>query len=132
MQVTDLQGFEDGAPGEIRTPDRSVRSRVLYPAELQALNSDGDSTVVPFRLPVYLLYYSVLERLRNTSLYFAPAAGLWPSSGAALKRVQIRMAHGCAGVAKHTDVRERPPGEFVELPTARFVAEYSIQLTPGA
>ena len=28
----------DGAPGEIRTPDRSVRSRVLYPAELQALN----------------------------------------------------------------------------------------------
>jgi hypothetical protein len=30
--------FVDGAPGEIRTPDRSVRSRVLYPAELQALN----------------------------------------------------------------------------------------------
>jgi hypothetical protein len=30
--------FMDGAPGEIRTPDRSVRSRVLYPAELQALN----------------------------------------------------------------------------------------------
>ena len=28
----------DGAPGEIRTPDRSVRSRVLYPTELQALN----------------------------------------------------------------------------------------------
>ena len=27
-----------GAPGEIRTPDRSVRSRVLYPAELQAHN----------------------------------------------------------------------------------------------
>ncbi len=26
----------NGAPGEIRTPDRSVRSRVLYPAELQA------------------------------------------------------------------------------------------------
>lgn len=25
-----------GAPEEIRTPDRSVRSRVLYPAELQA------------------------------------------------------------------------------------------------
>ena len=28
---------ENGAPGAIRTPDRSVRSRVLYPAELQAL-----------------------------------------------------------------------------------------------
>ena len=26
----------NGAPGEIRTPDRSVRSRVLYPTELQA------------------------------------------------------------------------------------------------
>ena len=24
-----------GAPGEIRTPDHSVRSRVLYPAELR-------------------------------------------------------------------------------------------------
>ena len=32
--------FMLGAPGEIRTPDRSVRSRVLYPAELQALNSE--------------------------------------------------------------------------------------------
>jgi hypothetical protein len=30
--------FVYGAPGEIRTPDRSVRSRVLYPAELQVLN----------------------------------------------------------------------------------------------
>ena len=28
--------FNNGAPGEIRTPDRSVRSRVLYPAELRA------------------------------------------------------------------------------------------------
>lgn len=25
-----------GAPGEIRTPDRPVRSRVLYPTELRA------------------------------------------------------------------------------------------------
>ena len=28
--------FNYGAPGRIRTSDRSVRSRVLYPAELQA------------------------------------------------------------------------------------------------
>ncbi len=27
---------EIGAPGEIRTPDRLVRSQVLYPAELRA------------------------------------------------------------------------------------------------
>src|SRR4030067_471499 len=30
-----------GAPGEIRTPDRSVRSRVLYPAELRARAWNG-------------------------------------------------------------------------------------------
>ena len=29
--------FKNGAPGAIRTPDRLVRSQVLYPAELQAL-----------------------------------------------------------------------------------------------
>ena len=33
--------FMDGAPGEIRTPDRLVRSQVLYPTELQALDSEG-------------------------------------------------------------------------------------------
>ena len=32
-----MDGLEiNGAPGEIRTPDRPVRSRVLYPAELRA------------------------------------------------------------------------------------------------
>ena len=36
--------------------------------------------------------------------------------------VQNRNAHGWAGVAKCRDARERPPGDFVELPTARFVA----------
>ncbi len=30
-----------GAPEGIRTPDRSVRSRVLYPAELQAQIFEG-------------------------------------------------------------------------------------------
>ena len=32
---THLRELFFGAPGEIRTPDRSVRSRVLYPAELR-------------------------------------------------------------------------------------------------
>ena len=31
-----LKTMLNGAPGEIRTPDRLVRSQVLYPAELQA------------------------------------------------------------------------------------------------
>ena len=30
--------FISGAPGEIRTPDPLVRSQVLYPTELRALN----------------------------------------------------------------------------------------------
>ena len=31
-----LKTMLNGAPGEIRTPDRLVRSQVLYPAELRA------------------------------------------------------------------------------------------------
>jgi hypothetical protein len=31
---------EDGAPGEIRTPDPHIRSVMLYPAELQARQSE--------------------------------------------------------------------------------------------
>ena len=34
-------GHGYGAPGEIRTPDRLVRSQVLYPAELRARISDS-------------------------------------------------------------------------------------------
>jgi hypothetical protein len=44
VELTDWSGprdhvdliWENGAPGEIRTPDRLVRSQVLYPAELRA------------------------------------------------------------------------------------------------
>ena len=32
-----MVSIENGAPGEIRTPDQLVRSQLLYPAELQAL-----------------------------------------------------------------------------------------------
>ena len=35
MQDNDYE--KSSAPGEIRTPDRLVRSQVLYPAELRAL-----------------------------------------------------------------------------------------------
>ena len=37
LQAMNLQAFgNNGAPGEIRTPDHLVRSQVLYPAELRA------------------------------------------------------------------------------------------------
>ena len=59
--------FMDGAPGEIRTPDRSVRSRVLYPTELQAhiLNLKFPSGSDPVFLMPYLLQF--LERLFRAS-----------------------------------------------------------------
>ena len=34
--------FEDGPPGEIRTPDTQVRSLVLYPAELRAVSQGSE------------------------------------------------------------------------------------------
>ncbi len=70
----------DGASGRIRTSDRSVRSRVLYPAELPGASGD-------YR---YLIRIFITESTEN-------------------------MVH---------------PGGF-EPPTARFVAEYSIQLSYG-
>ncbi len=73
-----------GAPGEIRTPDRLVRSQVLYPTELRARGTQST-------------YYSIL-------LHF-----------------QRRMLKVCRVV--------RP--ERFELPTAWFVARYSIQLSYG-
>ena len=33
-----IESLENGAPERIRTSDRSVRSRVLYPAELRVQN----------------------------------------------------------------------------------------------
>ena len=76
-----LSEIVNGASGRIRTSDRSVRSRVLYPAELR------------------------MHRETYFTADFDTAA----------KAVSSKMVH---------------PGGF-EPPTARFVAEYSIQLSYG-
>ncbi len=73
-----------GAPGEIRTPDRLVRSQVLYPTELRARGTQSTYCLI-------LLHF------------------------------QRRMLKTCRVV--------RP--ERFELPTAWFVARYSIQLSYG-
>ena len=73
-----------GAPGEIRTPDRLVRSQVLYPTELRARGTQSTYCLI-------LLHF------------------------------QRRMLETCRVV--------RP--ERFELPTAWFVARYSIQLSYG-
>jgi hypothetical protein len=41
-QIKENQSFENGAPGEIRTPDLQLRRLPLYPAELRA-HTDGSS-----------------------------------------------------------------------------------------
>ena len=50
--------FDFGAPGEIRTPDRSVRSRVLYPAELRVHDMNNIKNLVK-NITVYVLKYFV-------------------------------------------------------------------------
>ncbi len=55
-----------GAPEGIRTPDRSVRSRVLYPAELQAHN-----------LSLWLQGAQLSRFIATTSIYMAEKEGLF-------------------------------------------------------
>ena len=43
----------NGAPGEIRTPDRLVRSQVLYPAELRARREARDYPLALSKVQVY-------------------------------------------------------------------------------
>ena len=90
--------IKNGAPRKIRTSDRSVRSRVLYPAELW-VHFDSYCRFYPTIFPYYI------------SVSFCPSRSFDCKSTYALES----MVH---------------PGRF-ELPTARFVAEYSIQLSYG-
>ena len=39
--LEEKESLKYGAPGAIRTPDRLVRSQVLYPAELQAQKTEA-------------------------------------------------------------------------------------------
>ena len=49
---------KNGAPGEIRTPDHLVRSQVLYPTELRALNFLA--TYNPFLEITFIFFYLTL------------------------------------------------------------------------
>ncbi len=49
-----------GAPGGIRTPDQSVRSRLLYPAELQAQYSEwlaGGIYASDVEMPIAIYFF---------------------------------------------------------------------------
>lgn len=101
-KTTASGGFLYGAPGEIRTPDQPVRSRLLYPAELRAHCSFA-YYILFFKVKLTLLsliFKQVVvptspERLLSASMHFALRA--------ALKCVQIGS-----------------PADLVELPTNRF------------
>ncbi len=86
-----LRVLRYGAPGEIRTPDRSVRSRVLYPAELQALNGK-----------------SLWQRGRD----YSGLPALHPS-GAVLCTFKIAYLHGWS-VCSRNEWNISCPGNFVE------------------
>ena len=67
--LSKLRSFS-GAPGELRTPGASVRSRVLYPAEVKAQNCFPKSakpilaqsfSFVNNFFTVYLRYYTFLD-----------------------------------------------------------------------
>ena len=55
-----LKTMLNGAPGEIRTPDRLVRSQVLYPAELQARGRGSKIRTYDHSLPKRVRYQTAL------------------------------------------------------------------------
>ena len=61
-----------GAPGTIRTCDRLVRSQVLYPAELRALQAAYymEADLLCQRLPViYCEFYLVVQKNANILIF---------------------------------------------------------------
>ncbi len=77
---------EDGASGRIRTSDRSVRSRVLYPAELR-MHRD------------LLLYYSIFISLRKEYEVIDGASGRIRTSDRSVRSrvlypAELRMQNG--------------------------------------
>ena len=116
---------EDGASGRIRTSDRSVRSRVLYPAELRmhretCFTADIDTAAKAVSSKRWCIReddslgspFGPLLKQRYPPWRWRLSRRPWNNSVAAISE---KMVH---------------PGGF-EPPTARFVAEYSIQLSYG-
>src|SRR5260370_4710481 len=55
----------DGAPGGIRTPDQSVRSRLLYPAELRAQTARSEEHTSELQSHLNLVCRLLLEKKKN-------------------------------------------------------------------
>ena len=116
---------EDGASGRIRTSDRSVRSRVLYPAELRmhretCFTADIDTAAKAVSSKRWCIReddslgspFGPLLKQRYPPWRWRLSRRPWNNS---ITAISEKMVH---------------PGGF-EPPTARFVAEYSIQLSYG-
>ncbi len=71
----------NGAPGEIRTPDRLVRSQVLYPAELRA-HYHQDGALSESHQTMSRLHPDIRLPTREESLFYvAEREGFEPSMG---------------------------------------------------
>ncbi len=142
---------EYGASGRIRTSDRSVRSRVLYPAELRmhyeilvqrrvlTTHHEGIASSLYNSVPTM---FSAALRLTSTypystiwciredySAYASPCGPLLKQRYPPWLCLTNRL---CLTDQEYTSITKSMvhPGGF-EPPTARFVAEYSIQLSYG-
>ena len=62
--------LSDGAPEEIRTPDPQIRSLVLYPAELRALDSTAGNRPAERGIAIVLTgYWQELRRELSRGLH---------------------------------------------------------------
>ena len=94
-----------GAHGEIRTPDRLVRSQVLYPAELHARNSFIIFLHVTNEPEVRSLisspqrFYLALLHLRNLmSVFGRDTIGLNNNNQALLNKIFVKINGGERGI----------------------------------
>ena len=84
---------ESGAPGEIRTPDRLVRSQVLYPAELRA---HGGGCAVSGRADAGVNRFAAPRAARAEGLPPPPASG----PARKLHRLSSQGRQGSAAVGR--------------------------------
>ena len=139
MKMVAATCLEYGAPRKIRTSDRSVRSRVLYPAELWVHwgRADFTSENTKRKNGAPRKIRTSDRSVRSRVLY---PAELWVHFDSYCRfyptifpyYISVSFCPSRSFDCKSTYALESMvhPGRF-ELPTARFVAEYSIQLSYG-
>ena len=123
--------YTNGAPGEIRTPDRLVRSQVLYPTELRAhfkKFSRRAMNAACGRLRIILLHpHGVNRRVdpiegKKDNAQPSLASAFFATSGARIRRgagavERARLESGCT-VLSRTEGSTNSPGANLNEPAA--------------